>query len=110
MPNSVENIFAHVSVPPGNDRNLINIVHCYSMRNGLYGSSEEARIFWTQLDFSRDDYRRKAHAEEMRAVRLRPIGTKIEQFGVWPGNDIDVLLMSQTKRGKVSLHIVPGPP
>ena len=50
VPYSVDDVFAQ-TISSSSD-NKIHIVHCYSMRNGLYGSPVEARLFWTQLDFS----------------------------------------------------------
>ena len=74
VPDSVDNVFAYID-SASDDR--INVVHAYSMRNGLFGSPTEARVFWTQIDFSSPDYSRSGHAKNTRAVRL-PIGTKIE--------------------------------
>ena len=75
VPASVDNIFAYTASSSESDK--IHVVHCYSMRNGLFGSPTEARIFWSELDFSAPDYSRSGHAENTRAVSL-PIGTKIE--------------------------------
>ena len=52
---SVDQNFAFTS---SNADDSINVVHCYSMRNGLYGSPEEARVFWSLIDFSKPDYHR----------------------------------------------------
>ena len=60
VPYSVDDVFAQ-AVSSSSD-NKIHVVHCYSMRNGLYGNAAEARVFWTQLDFSQADYRRSGHA------------------------------------------------
>ena len=45
VPDSVDNVFAQVI--SSNQDEMIHIVHCYSMRNGLHGSPSEAHIFWT---------------------------------------------------------------
>ena len=55
VPDSVDEVFAYTT---SNADDSIDIVHCYSMRNGLHGSPEEARIFWSQIDFSKPDYHR----------------------------------------------------
>ena len=54
VPDSVENVFAHLSStkPPSRTADTIDVVHCYSMRNGLYGSPTEAHLLWSRIDFS----------------------------------------------------------
>ena len=54
----------------------IDVVHAYSMRNGLFGKPTQARIFWTKLDFSQPDYHRSGHADNLKAASI-PIETKI---------------------------------
>lgn len=108
MPDSVEAVFAHVSARPDSDQ--IHVVHCYSMRNGLYGKPSEARLFWTQIALGeREDYRVRGHAENTRAIRIA-IGTKIENFAVWD-SDLTAFVMShsQVDNSVVTLRIVPGP-
>ena len=34
------------------DGEQIDVVHCYSMRNGMYGTRTEARVFWSRIDFA----------------------------------------------------------
>ena len=88
MPASVDEVFGYTA--PTKD-NMIDIVHCYSMRNGLYGSPKEARVFWTRLDFSNPDHMKSGSGENIRAISL-PITTKIEQFAVYD-TDLSVFLM-----------------
>ena len=105
MPGSVDDVFAETFSNPVDGS--IEIVHCYSMRNGLYGSPTEARIYWTKIDFSEPDYLRHGQAENIRTIAL-PTKTKIEQFAVYE-TDKSVFLMSQSKEFEVILHIIPGP-
>ena len=77
------------------------------MRNGLYGSAKEARVFWSRLDFTHQNYHRSGEAENIRAVSF-PIQTKIEQFAVHE-EDLTVFLMAQSQTRQIILHIVPGP-
>ena len=59
-PASAEDVFTYTQASTTDD--TIDVVHAYSMRNGLYGKPEEARVFWTKLDFSNPDYHRSGHA------------------------------------------------
>lgn len=74
MADSVEAQFAYTTSDP--EKGTIDVVHCYSMKNGLYGSRTEARIFWTRLDFTNADYHRSGEAQNIRAVTV-PIETPI---------------------------------
>lgn len=47
VPDSLDDLFAYTATD--ND-GLIDVVHCYSMRNGLYGSASEARILWSKVN------------------------------------------------------------
>ena len=87
-------MFAYTASNQGDDS--IDIVHCYSMRNGLYGSPTEARIIWTRLDFSLPDYHRSGHAENVRAVSI-PVSTTIEHFAT-NETDLTVFLMAKDKK------------
>lgn len=76
VPDSVETQFAYTSSHLS-DGKQIDVVHCYSMRNGLYGRRTEARVFWSRIDFSEKDYHRNGQAENVQAVAI-PIETQIE--------------------------------
>ena len=76
VPDSVETQFAYTSSHLS-DGEQIDVVHCYSMRNGLYGRRTEARVFWSRIDFSKKDYHRNGQAENVQAVAI-PIETQIE--------------------------------
>ena len=76
VPDSVETQFAYTSSHLS-DGEQIDVVHCYSMRNGLYGRRTEARVFWSRIDFSEKDYHRNGQAENVQAVAI-PIETQIE--------------------------------
>ena len=105
VPGSVDDVFAYTSSNAEDDS--INVVHCYMIRNGLYGSPKEARVIWSLLDFSNPDYHRTGHAHVTRIVSF-PIETKIENFAVYE-TDLSAFLMSQSKDAMITLHIVPGP-
>ena len=64
----------------------IDVVHCYSMRNGLYGGPVEARLIWSKLDFSEPDYHRSGHARNEYIVNV-PITQKIVSMAV---NEVDL--------------------
>ena len=106
VPASVEEVFAYTA-PSKTDDSKIDVVHAYSMQNGLFGSPEEARVFWTSIDFSTPNELTRGIAKDIRAVSIS-IQTKVEQFAVYE-SDLSVFLMGQTKRFEVVLHIVPGP-
>ena len=62
------------------------------MRNSLYGSAKEARVFWSRLDFTNNNYHSAGDAENIRTVSF-PIQNKIEQFAVHE-EDLTVFLMA----------------
>ena len=81
------------------------------MRNGLYGSPIEARIFWSNLNpdpaFYQDTYH-SGKGETIRVVSV-PISSTIKQFAVYE-TDQSAFLMSQTANFlNLNLFIVPGP-
>ena len=106
VPSSVDDVFGYTA-PDADNPSIINIVHCYSIQNGLFGSAKEARVFWSQIDFSRPNEVQRGTAEDIRAISM-PISTKIEQFAVYD-SDLSVFLMAQTKRLQVVLHVIAGP-
>ena len=75
MPGSVDNVFGYTAA--NSDNETIEVIHCYSMRNGLFGKATEARVFWTRIDFSNPDNRRSGRAENERKIQI-PIDSKIE--------------------------------
>jgi len=106
-PASLDNLFGYTSSQ--NDRGVIDIVHCYSMRNGLYGGPTEARVFWSRLDPTtyRDSYR-QGSAETIRAVSFA-IDNPVTQFAV-NEPDLTAFVMSQVPSSlRLTLHVVPGP-
>ena len=81
------------------------------MRNGLYGSTSQVRIFWTKVDpdftVFYDSYR-SGSAHHDYVVSL-PITEPISQFAVHE-IDLTAFLLSQSvKRLILTLHVVPGP-
>ena len=48
-PASIDEV--HVYTQSHDEDGSIDVVHCYSMRNGLYGGPVEARLIWSKLDF-----------------------------------------------------------
>ena len=56
-PDSVDDLFGYTATEQVDG--TIDIVHCYSMRNGLFGRETEARVLWTKLDpvTYKDSYR-----------------------------------------------------
>ena len=103
-PNSLEQAHAYTQ---SNQDGSIDIVHCYSMRNGLYGKSTEAQVVWTRLTFDRDDYHRNGDAYNQRGVSLN-IDEKVSNMAVVE-TDMTAFLMSQTKQSTIIMHVVPGP-
>ena len=47
-PESLDELFGYTATSA--DDGTIGLVHCYSMRNGLYGSPKEARVLWSKLN------------------------------------------------------------
>ena len=47
VPESVDDVHSYTAT---DEQGIIDVVHCYSMRNGLYGSVSEARVLWTKVD------------------------------------------------------------
>ena len=105
MPYSVDEVYGYTQFNSTDDS--IYVVHCYSTRNGLYGSPEEARIYWSIINFDTPDYLKYGHSENIRVSSI-PIETKIQNFGVHEA-DLTTFLMSQNRDLQVTLHIVPGP-
>ena len=105
VPFSTDNVFAYTQ--SNSEDGSIDVVHAYSMRNGLFGSPKEVRIYWTHLDFSQPDYHRRGHATNTRIVSM-PITKTIDHFAVYE-TDLTAFLLSQTRNQKVILNIVPGP-
>ena len=89
------------------DDGSIDLVHCYSMRNGLYGRQDEARIFWSRIDFSKPNYHRHGEGDNIRAVSI-PIKNRIQQFAVHE-SDLSAFLLSHSKNFELIMHVVPGP-
>ena len=90
VPDSVDNAFGYTKSNAEDDS--IEVVHCYSMRNGLYGKATEARVIWTKIDFSSPTNRRSGVAENERSISI-PIDSNIEQFAVYE-TDMTVFLLS----------------
>ena len=89
------------------DGKSIDVVHCYSMRNGLYGTRTQARVFWSHIDFTKKDYHRNGYAENLQAVAI-PIETQIEQFSVYE-TDLTAFLLAQNRLLEIIMYVVPGP-
>ena len=108
-PDSLDDLFGYTTT--SNSDGMIQLVHCYSMRNGLYGSPSEARIIWSKVDPDASAYAdayRSGAASHEHLVSL-PIENQIKQFAVYD-SDLSVFLMTQpSKLMTLTLHIVPGP-
>ena len=106
-PASLDDLFGYTSTEQ--EDGTIDLVHCYSMRNGLFGREEEARVLWTKLDpTTYQDAYRQGSAEQIQAVTF-PIRSILKQFSV---HEVDqsAFLMTQTLKSlQLSLWIVPGP-
>ena len=63
-PISVDNTYVYTQTNRENDR-MIDLVHCYAMRNGLYGDPKEVHILWTRLDLSTEDELRQGMAKDL---------------------------------------------
>ena len=107
-PDSVDDVFGYTRTA---EDGTISIVHCYSMRNGLYGSPNEARVIWSKVDPSADafsDLYRSGKAENERVVSLK-IENQIRQFAVHE-KDLSAFLMTQSAmRLTLTFYVVPGP-
>ena len=81
-PESLDELFGYTATSA--EDGTINIVHCYSMRNGLYGSPKEARVLWSNVNPDPAAFQDAYHtgkAETIRVVSI-PIESTIQQFDV----------------------------
>ena len=88
---SVKKIYGYFA-SSAQSEDFINIVHCYSMSNGLYGATEEVRILWSVVDFSEPNYQQDGISFNIHAVSI-PIEREISQFAVHEG-DLSAFLVS----------------
>ena len=66
-PNSVEDVHTYIGAMYGEDQ-VISVVSCFSMRNGLYGKPTEAIVYWNSIDFSEPDKLRYGHVSRDQTV------------------------------------------
>jgi len=64
VPYSVDETVAYISAR----EDSIHVVHCYSMRNGLFGSVREARVIWSAINFDVASEYRVGSAQDYKTV------------------------------------------
>ena len=108
QPNSVDKVLVEISSPTTSQGQLMDIVHCYSFRNGLFGKATQAMVFWTRISFENPDYWREGHSHHLSDISL-PIRSTVNQIGVFE-NTLNTLLLSQgTDYFQLYLDLIPGP-
>ena len=102
----MDNTYVYSGVS-GEDGGMIDLVHCYAMRNGLYGDPKEVHIVWTRLDLSEENELRQGSANDLYQLVV-PTEERFRHFAVHE-DDLSVFMLAVTSLEELVLKHVTGP-